>query len=236
MISGTIEQDRKRSRYSGIRHISVPYDISHALQRDTDVPQGDCRTYMLWIDGVGAWQLCVGTTFVIGAPTFERQAADITLLANISRQHATICRRSNEWCLEPHQSTYISDREVQTQAVLSSGDEIRLAECVRLGFRLPSALSSSAVIDFESDHRPSHSVDGIILMSDHCLLGPRSDHHICCPNWRDQVVIYSLEGQLCCRSHADLTINDAPFSDSTVLKHGDVVAGEDLRFRVEQLE
>ena len=33
--------------------------------------------YMLWIDGVGAWQLCVGTQFLIGGPTLEDKSAEI---------------------------------------------------------------------------------------------------------------------------------------------------------------
>jgi hypothetical protein len=191
---------------------------------------------MLWIDGVGAWQLCVGESFVIGAPSFERRSADIALLANISRQHATVGRKDDAWHLEAHQPTSVTALESQRSTLLSSGDEIRLADCVRLGFRLPSVLSTSAVIDFESDHRPTHSVDGIILLSDHCLLGPRKDHHICCPDWSDQVVLFHLDGQLRCRSRAALTIDDKLVDDAAVLEHGSVVVGDELRFRVEQME
>jgi len=190
---------------------------------------------MLWIDGVGAWQLCVGDSFVIGAPSFEDKCADIALLANVSRRHATLTRQEENWSLEAHQPTSVSGRTVTDHASLHSGDQICLAERVRLGFRIPSVLSSSAVIDFESDHRPSHSVDGIILMSDHCLLGPRRDHHICCPHWSDLVVLFHQQGRLKCRSKTPLTVNDKRVIDSEVLEHGAVVSGEDLRFRVEQL-
>ncbi len=191
---------------------------------------------MLWIDGVGAWQLCVGDSFIVGAPSFEQQSADIALLANVSRHHATLRRMGEEWRLEAHHKTSVSGKEVADSTVLHSGDEIRLAERVRLGFRIPSVLSTSAVIDFESDHRPSHSVDGIILLADHCLLGPRRDHHVYCSRWPELVVIYFQGGQLRCRSKMPLTVDGAAIRDSAVLKHGSVVMADDLRFRVEQME
>lgn len=191
---------------------------------------------MLWIDGVGAWQLCVGGSFVVGAPSFEQRSADIALLANVSRYHATLSWSGEAWRLDAHHRTSVSGREVTGSTILRSGDEIRLAERVRLGFRIPSVLSTSAVIDFESDHRPSHSVDGIILLADHCLLGPRKDHHICCSDWPDLVVLYFHNDQLRCRSKMSLIVDGAGIADSAVLTHGSVVATDALRFRVEQME
>ena len=200
------------------------------------VATASCKKYMLWIDGVGAWQLCIGESFVIGAPSFEKKSADIALLANISRMHASIVQSGEEWRLTAHQPTAVSGRTITQDTVLCSGDEIRLAERVRLGFRIPSILSTSAIIDFESDHRPSHSVDGVILLADHCLLGPRRDHHICCTHWSDVVVLYANDGKLRCRSKAALSVDGQIATDSFDLKHGCVVTGEELRFRVEQME
>lgn len=191
---------------------------------------------MLWIDGVGAWQLCVGDTFIVGAPSFDGPSADIALLANVSRHHATLARDGETWRLNAEHATSVSGKTIDQSTSLRSGDEICLAERVRLGFRLPSVLSTSAVIDFESDHRPSHSVDGIILLSDHCLLGPRRDHHVYCSNWSDVVVLYSQDNQLRCRSRASLTVDGAVVKDSAALNHGAVVTSDDLRFRVEKMD
>jgi hypothetical protein len=195
-----------------------------------------CRKYMLWIDGVGAWQLCVGESFVIGAPSLDHESADIALLANVSRKHATIQRNSTEWRLHAHQPTSVSGRTIADSGVLRSGDQICLAERVKLGFRTPCALSSSAVIDFESDHRPSHSLDGIILLADHCLLGPRRDHHVWCSEWPEMVVVFHQDGELRCRSKAALSIDRHIVCDAGLLRHGSVLTSEGLRFRVEQVE
>lgn len=191
---------------------------------------------MLWIDGVGAWQLCVGHSFVVGAPSRDGNSADIALLADVSRHHAVLKNSGHDWVLEADHPVSISGRNVSRSAALRSGDQICLADRVRLGFRLPSVLSSSAVIDFESDHRPSHSVDGIILMSDHCLLGPRRDHHVCCRDWSELVVLFFQDQQLRCRSKGALAVDGSPVADSACLQHGSLVTGQDFRFRVEQME
>ena len=192
--------------------------------------------YMLWIDGVGAWQLCVGSQFLIGGPTLEDKSADICLMANLSRRHATLLRNGEDWFIHPHNSTVVSGRAVTGPTLLRTGDEICLAERVRLGFRIPSVLAGSALIDFESPHRPAHSVNGIILMTDSILLGPRRDHHVCCPDWPEVVVIYHQDGVLRCRSKASLIVNGTRMRDSAVLSDGAIVSGDDFRFRIEKLK
>lgn len=206
------------------------------LNRETNVASSSCDRYMLWIDGVGAWQLCVGSEFLIGGPTLEHSSGDICLMANLSRRHATLHRIGEDWFIHPHQSTVVSGRSVTGPTLLRTGDALCLAERVRLGFRIPSVLSGSAMIDFESHHRPVHSVNGIILMTDSVLLGPRKDYHICCPDWPELIVIYRQDGQLRCRSKAGLKVNEVRVRDSALLNDGSIVSGEDFRFRVEKLK
>ncbi len=206
-----------------------------ATLRDLVVSNSPVKSYIMWIDGVGAWQLYAGSSFSIGAPTFESSSADVTLLANISRRHATLHYESDHWRVTADHLTTVSGRTVDSAVGLRSGDQLCLADRVKLGFRVPSKLSSSAVIDFESNHRPAHTVDGIILMVDHCLLGPRCDQHICCPDWPDIVVLYVQHGSLYCRSSLPLNVDGKLVSASFPLKHGAVVDGEGLRFRIEEI-
>jgi pSer/pThr/pTyr-binding forkhead associated (FHA) protein len=155
-------------------------------------------------------------------------------MANLSRRHATLQRNAEDWFIQPHQSTVVNGRSVAGPTLLRTGDAICLAERVRLGFRIPSVLSGSAVIDFESHHRPAHSVNGIILMTDSVLLGPRKDHHICCPDWPDMVVLYQQDGILKCRSRTNLFVNGERVRDSMALNDGAIVSGEEFRFRIEK--
>lgn len=91
------------------------------------------------------------------------------------------------------------------------------------------------MIDFESDHRPNHSLDGILLLADHCLLGPRTDHHVYCANWPDVVVLYSQDGELRCRSKIALQVDGRSVTESAALSDGSVVNSDELRFRVERM-
>ena len=204
--------------------------------REEQSVSSQCRKFMLWIDGVGGWQLCTGSSFVIGAPSLEKESADIALLANVSRQHALLSCEGEEWRLTAHHPTHVAGKLIESDTAIRSGDQICMAERVRLGFRIPSVLSTAAVIDFESDHRPSYSVDGIILLTDHCLLGPRRDHHIFCNDWPDLVVLFEQDGELRCRSNSTLHADGEVIRDSAPLSHGTVITGEDLRFRVEQMD
>ena len=198
--------------------------------------QSQCERYLLWIDGVGAWQLCVGSQFLIGGPTLEHSAADLCLMANLSRRHATLERIGEDWFIQPHGSTVVSGRTATDRTLLKTGDEIKLAERVRIGFRVPSILSGSAVIDFESSHRPAQSVDGIILMTDTCLLGPRRDYHVYCAEWPELVVLFTQDNRLRCRSKLPLKVNDTRVRDSALLEDGAIVSCEDLRFRIERVK
>lgn len=206
----------------------------HAGRQNT-MATNHCERYVLWIDGVGAWQVCVGDSFLIGGPTLEHESADICLMANLSRRHATLSRNNEEWFIQPHGPVVVSGRTASDRALLKTGDQIQLGDRVRLGFRIPNVLSGSAVIDFESQHRPAQSVNGIILMTDTCLLGPRRDHHVCCADWSDLVVLFRQDGQLRCRSKMALKVNDTRVRDSAVLHDGAIVSGDDLRFRIERM-
>jgi hypothetical protein len=227
---GNAIKESRRNLPAERQEVKVPQEVS----RDGYVASS-CDRYMLWIDGVGAWQLCVGSEFLIGGPTLEGPSADVCLMANLSRRHATLKRIGEDWFIHPHQSTVVSGRAVSGPTLLKTGDAICLAERVRLGFRIPSVLSGSALIDFESHHRPQQSVSGIVLMTDSVLLGPRRDHHICCADWPELVVIYRQDGQLRCRSKASLTVNGNRMRDSMALEDGALVAGEDFRFRIEKM-
>lgn len=204
--------------------------------REMTTVESQCVRYMLWIDGVGAWQLCIGSSFVIGGPTLEHQTADVCLMANISRRHATLVRQNEDWFIQSHGPVVLSGKSISDRGLLKTGDQIRLGERVQLGFRVPNVLSGSAVLDFESSHRPAQSVDGIILMTDNCLLGPRRDHHVCCPTWPDLMVLFWQDGKLRCRSKMAFKVNEHRMRETAELQDGDIVSGEDFRFRIERLK
>ena len=189
--------------------------------------------FTLWIDGVGAYLFCLSERVTIGGPEHDTDFADIALLANLSRRHATIARTQEGYLLEAHSAVRVAGRPVYERTRLNANYEIELGDCVRLRFRQPTVLSATAVLDFRSDHRPSHSVDGVILMDETCLLGPGGENHVQCPDWSEPVVLFRRGGQFCCKSRSDLFVDGKLVRDGTPIAAGDVITGPDLRFRLE---
>ncbi|MBT6153536.1 MAG: hypothetical protein HOK71_00250 [Planctomycetaceae bacterium] len=188
---------------------------------------------MLWIDSVGSFLLCQGEKTTIGGPQGSSESADLSLLANLSRKHATLIRSGDGYLLEAHAAVQVSGRSVNGRINLSSGCEILLGENVRLKFQLPSALSATATIEFLSDHRPDRSVNGVILMDETCLLGPGRENHVRCPGWPESVLLFRRGGSLWCKSRAEICIDNEPALEPRELHAGSVVAGVDMRFRIE---
>jgi hypothetical protein len=196
----------------------------------------DPQQYVLWIDGVGTYLMCLSECVTIGGPqsgTGNGKPADVSLLAHLSGQHASVIRSGDGYLLEAHAPTRLSGRDVLDRCCLCDGDEIQLGENVRLRFRLPSALSASARLEFVSTHRPRRSTDGVVLMDETCLLGSGSENHVPCPNWSDSVLIFRKKNELWCKSRLDLFVGDRHIRGGWRLNPGDIVTGPDLRFHLE---
>lgn len=192
--------------------------------------------FTLWIDGVGAYLLCLGDRVTIGGPEHDGESADVALLANLSRRHATLIRTKEGYLLEAHSAVSVAGRPVYERTRLNVNYEIELGDCVRLRFRQPTVLSATATLDFLSDHRPSRSVDGVILMEETCLLGPGSENHVGCPDWPESVVLFRRGEQFCCKSRADIFVDGQLVRDGGPISPGSVVTGPEWQFRLEATE
>jgi hypothetical protein len=192
----------------------------------------DC--YCLWVDGVGAFQLFTSGEVTLGGPTRDKEPADLVLLANLSRRHATFIRSDEGYVLEAHSACKLGDRLVEGRAHLNNNYRIELGSGVRLRFRIPSVLSATAVIDFLSDHRPSRSIDGVILMDETCLLGPTADNHVVCPDWSDTVLLYRKADGFWAKSRSEISVDGKTLPESGgPVKPGSYISGNDFGFRLE---
>lgn len=218
--------------------------------------------HMLWIDGVGAFLLCAGERVTIGGPPRGEDDADVPLLADLARRHATFARTAGgDWLLEGKAIVQIDGQTIGRQAALRDGAQIALSRpaaqprsAVRLRFRLPSALSATARLDFESDHRPARSVDAVILMDQNCLLGPGGDCHVRCPDWPATVILFRRDGEFhvtsrvgCAHqpSNGDrdqargakptLLADSRTMDDTGRVAPGQIITGPEICFRLEEI-
>ncbi len=195
-----------------------------------ELPSGN--RFLLWIDAVGGFLVCQGDEVVLGqaAPGNE---VDVPILGDISRRHAIIKRRGGEYVIEPLQATFVDGHETCDTTLLSEGDEIRLGERVILKFRKPHALSASARLDFVSRHRTQPSADAIVLMAESCVLGPRWKNHIVCQDWQDDVVLYSQDADLYCRTVREIEVDGKICAGRGKISRNSRISGADFSLSLE---
>lgn len=227
------------------RSIMISSFFSLASKTVSTESQATTDRYVAWIDGVGAWLILTGSSISLGrvngnvSPLVKasstEQEADVALVANLSRDHASIQRVDENYVLKPKSSVQIQGRPISFEAVLPDNCEITLGDSVRLSFSIPTPLSATAKMTFASEHRPRTSVDGVILMAETCLLGPSASDHILCRNWSESVVLVQTSAGIVAKSKQELQIDGRKASASDVVSNGQVVSGEDFRFRLEPL-
>lgn len=203
----------------------------HLLGSNASLP--GCEKFVVWIDRVGAFLLCLANEVTVGGPAGEGARADVSLLANLSRRHATFVRSGERYLLLAHAPVQVAGRTVHDRVDLSDGYDLALGANVRLKFRLPSVMSGTARLEFVSDHRPARAADGVILMDETCLIGPGPENHIRCSGWPHSVLLFRRDGRLWCKSREELFVGGRHAPDGGELEPGAVVTGTDIRFRIE---
>lgn len=225
----------------------VAETISDTGERTTRAPGADRGRCFLWIDGVGCWQLHLKDRLSIGGPgshTRSDRTADLQLLADLSRAHASLARSGETYLLAADGPTTVGGKLLAQPIVLRDGDLIGLGQAVRLRFRLPNPLSLTARLEFDSHHRPTRRIDGVLLLDQAGVLGPAADCHVVCPDWLRRIIIFRRDGKLWCKlgplepdapagETGDLYVNGCRVPDSAPLRDGSIVTLGDARFRIE---
>ena len=101
------------------------------------------ESWVLWVDGVGGYLVCPADAVTLGQ-AFADPPADVPLLADVSRRHATIRRDGEGYWLEAERPATVNNVPA-TRALLRSGDRIGLGGSCQLLFSRPEPLSTRPV-------------------------------------------------------------------------------------------
>jgi tetratricopeptide (TPR) repeat protein len=186
--------------------------------------------FLLWVDAVGGYLVCPGNEVMIGQPG---GSADVPILGDVSARHATLRRDAEGWLVEARRPTSVNGRPVKRRALLRDGDELLLGDSVRLRFRQPTAVSTTARLEFVSRHRLPWAVEAVLLLSDTCVLGPGPQSHVTCPHWDTTVVLYRQSEELWCRTDGALEIDGRAVGQRGALPEKAKVRGETFSFSLE---
>jgi hypothetical protein len=196
---------------------------------------GDRRAprFMLWIDAVGGFHVCLGDEITIGQ-AHPGARVDVPIQADICRKHVKIRREGEGYILEPLASKVAVDgKTLAGLALLSDGDEITLNDAVRLRFRKPHVLSASARLEIVSPHRTQPFADSVLLMAESCVLGPKWQNHVVCREWGGDVVLYRQEDKLFCRAMESIEIDGRLCDGRGSVLPGSHVLGTDFSLSLE---
>jgi hypothetical protein len=188
--------------------------------------------FMLWIDAVGGYLVCLGDEVIIGQAA-PGTTADVPIQADVSRRHARLTRDREGYVLEPLGKTRINGIPVTGAALLADGDELTLGDAVKLRFRKPHVLSSSARLEITSGHRTLPHADAVILMAESCVLGPKWQNHVVCDQWAGDVVLYRSEDKIMCRAMESIEIDGRLQDGRGAIHPGSRVIGTDFSLSIE---
>jgi hypothetical protein len=188
--------------------------------------------FMLWIDSVGGYWVCLADDLVIGQPG-DRGGADIPILADISSRHARIRRDGEDYLIEALRDVRVAGRPVEKMELLSDGSRIEIGPSVKLQFMRTHPLSLSARLDFLSRHRTQPAADAVLLLADSCVMGPRPHSHVVCRDWAKEVILFRHDEKMFCHAAGRFEIDGVAFKNRGPLHANARVAGDGFSFSLE---
>jgi tetratricopeptide (TPR) repeat protein len=213
-----------------------PVTVAEAPRRHepadaAQAPPAARQRFLLWIDGVGGYLVCLEPRITIGQATPDAYV-DIPLFADVSRQHATLTRETEGYLLEALRPFQVNGQPAE-RVLLQSGDRVTLGSSCQIQFRQPVPVSTSARLDLVSGHRLPLTVDGVLLMADTLVLGPGSQVHVAMPDLQQPVVLFRGKDGLGVRHAGNFSIDGQRCRERGSLGPNATVTGEDFAFAVE---
>jgi tetratricopeptide (TPR) repeat protein len=187
--------------------------------------------FLLWIDGVGGYLVCLGTRLTFGQAWLDPHA-DVPLVADVSRMHATLSRDGEGYMLEAVRPVQVNGTAT-TRALLRPGDRITLGASCQFQFHQPVPVSTSARLDLVSGHRLPVAVDAVLLMADTLVLDRGPQAHVSIPDLKSPVVLFRTRDGLGVRHPGRLSVNGSKAADRVVLPSRASVAADDIAFAIE---
>jgi hypothetical protein len=196
--------------------------------------------FMLWIDSVGGYWVCLDDELIIGQPGGMHggvgHGADIPILADISSRHARIRRDGEGYLIDALRDVRVAGRPVEKTEFLADGSRIEIGPNVTLQLRRTHPLSLSARLDFISRHRTQPAADAVLLLADSCVMGPRPQSHVVCRDWKKEVILFRHDEKMICHAAGRFEIDGVAYRNRGPLHANARVAGDGFSFSLEAVE
>ena len=190
------------------------------------------KRFFLWIDGVGAWLVCLGSRIAIGQASPEGGPVDVPLYADVSRIHATLTRDEESYILETNRDVLVNGNTV-SRAVLQNGDRLSISACpMQFEQPVPGCLTGRLTL---GGRRLPMAVDGVLLMADMLVLGPGEKVHVCMPDLAQPLYLFRQKDRLGVRWQGDFSVEGIKYKDRAMLPAQGTVSSEAFTFAIEPI-
>ena len=211
--------------------------VSIGMPAGPTTPDGNLplsKRFLLWIDGVGGYLVCLAPRVTFGQATADGPI-DVPLFADVSRLHAEISRDDEGYVLESGRDVQVNGQSAK-RTVLVCGDRITLGATCQLVFRRPVPISPTARLELVSGHRLPLAVDGVLLMAESLLLGAEGRVHVGLPDGvPGNVVLYRSKDGLGIRCEGSFIVDGRPCEGRSPLPLPCVVSTDRFTFAVEPI-
>lgn len=216
---------------NGSGRLPVAAPVSRRPSVIEPVPAGLPKRFVLWIDGVGGYLVCLSTRVGFGQAT-GGGPVDVPLFADVSRMHAELTRDGEGYVLESGREILLNG-EPTKRSPLTAGDRVTLGGTCQFVFHQPVPISPSARLELVSGHRLPLAVDGVLLMAENLILGPAGSVHVSMPDSADNIVIYRGKEGLGIRFAGAFKIDNQPHQNRATLPVPAFVTSDSFSFAVE---
>jgi tetratricopeptide (TPR) repeat protein len=203
-----IQQSRTRA-WQALQPAFAPASSRAGAMAQTEVrPSVAPKRFLLWIDGVGSYLVCLSNRVSFGQMMAE-STVDVPLLADISRVHACLTRDEEQYLFESSKGATLNGKSTE-KGVLANGDVLGLSPSCEFRFFVPMPGSSTARLETRSIQRLPFRVNGILLMSQMLVLGPDSTAHLRVP-WSQPLYLLRDRDSLTLKWKGNLLNNGEKF-------------------------
>ena len=249
----------KRKTNSGIRATQVPdslspndatssfYQFANSSPGTPGSPQASqdwqadrtiykTNSFILWIDGVGGYLVCVGDVNTIGQAIANSQVS-IPIAGDLRRRHARIETSHGQHLLQDlGGGVKVDGADLNRTVELKNEQIIELDGGVRLRYTQSHPLSKSARLDFLSRHRTHPWSDAVLLAGQSIVLGPNRDNQVFCPFWKSDLILFQRKSKWFCRSKAPFEIDGVKVEKEGEIQFNSRIEGVDFSMTLEPLE
>lgn len=207
--------------------------VSHAPAKPAapEEPAVLPRRFFLWIDGIGAYLVCLANRVAIGQATGEGPV-DVPIFADVSRIHASLTRDAECYLLEASKAVSLNSAPTE-RVVLQHGDTIGLGNSCQMTFELPVPGGLSARLRLSGGRRLPMAVDGVLLMADMLVLGGGDKVHVQIPELEKPLYLLRQKDQLVVKWDGEFRIEGEKCEGRGVMPRAGTVSADPFTFAIE---